>query len=258
MTTLESILETLTTMTVEGATGKQLEAQAVMLLRLCNCEPAFLGYQPKGFKTPYPSVLCVSLNGEVIHGIPNDRKFEDGDVIKLDIGLKYADGQFDDGATTVIIGRGSSIARRLLKATQAALMAGIHAAKPGNTTHDIAAAVEAVAKQEELAVIHGYGGHGIGTDLHMEPFIPNEVTYHMEKQEDWKPMGHPERPHRSDYHAMVEVPDNPPVKLERGMRIAIEPMFATKRGHTVVGSDGWVVRLVGGGLAAHFEKTITV
>lgn len=230
MTTLESILETLATMTVAGATGKQLETMAVSLMRLYKVEPAFLGYKPSGFKgNEYPSVMCVSINGEVIHGIPDERPFEDGDVIKLDIGLKDADGQFDDGATTVLIGKGSGIARRLLKATKEALMAGVHMAKPGHTTNDVARAIEAVAKREEFAVIHGYGGHGIGTELHMLPFIPNEIT-----------------------------PDAPDVKLEKGMRIAIEPMFATKRGHTVIGSDGWLIRLAGGGLASHFEKTITV
>jgi methionyl aminopeptidase len=258
MTVLESILDILAAMTVEGATGKQLEAQAANLMKVFKVEPAFLGYKPNGFKgNAYPSVMCVSINEEVIHGIPDERPFEDGDVIKLDIGTKDTEGQYDDGATTILIGKGSGIARRLLKATQEALQAGIHMAKPGNTTHDIGKAIEAVAKREELAVIHGYGGHGIGTELHMEPFIPNEVTYHMEKREDWKPMGHPDRPsNRSDYHAIV--PDIAPVKLEKGMRIAIEPMFATKRGDTKIGSDGWLIRLAGGGLAAHFEKTITV
>ena len=203
MTILENILSTLAGMTVEGANGLLLEEMASKLLELNECSPAFLGYQPKGFPSPYPNVLCVSINGEVIHGIPDDRKFQDGDVVKIDIGLKDEDGQFDDGATTVVIGRGSAATRRLIKGTQEALEAGVVAAKPGATTNDIAAVIEAVAKKYELAVIHGYGGHGIGAELHMEPFIPNEVR-----------------------------PEVPPEALVKGQRIAIEPMFSTNRGET--------------------------
>ena len=161
--------------------------------------------------------MCVSINGEVIHGIPDDRPFEDGDVVKIDCGTKDAEGQFDDGATTVIVGRGSAAARRLVAATQKALEVGVAAAKPGSTTNDIAAAIEAVAKDYDVVVIHGYGGHGIGTELHMEPFVPNEVTYHT-----------------------------------------IEPMFATKRGFTEVAKNGWTIKIVGGGVAAHFERTVTI
>jgi methionyl aminopeptidase len=239
MTPLESILSSLATMTREGVTGKQLEYQAENLMRIYQVEPAFLGYKPHGFKgNAYPSVMCVSINREVIHGIPDDRPFEDGDVIKLDIGIKEENGQFDDGATTVLIGKGSGVARRLLKATQEALEAGVRIAKAGNTTLDIAKAIEGVAKREEFDVIHGYGGHGIGTELHMEPFVPNEAAYHRDGE--------------------TLVPDVPPVTLTKGMRLAIEPMFATKRGDTVIGSDGWLIKLAGGGLAAHFERTITV
>jgi methionyl aminopeptidase len=230
MSILEDILTTLTSTSTVGTTGLQLDQMAGMLLDLNHCEPAFLGYQPHGFKEPYPARICVSLNGEVIHGIPDERKFQDGDVIKLDIGLKDKDGQFDDGATTFIVGgKGSSTARRLLAATQEALAAGIAAAKPGNSTNDIARAIESVARREEFSVIHGYGGHGIGTELHMDPFIPNEVSKDLEE-----------------------------VILVKGMRIAIEPMFATKKGYTEIASNGWTIQLKGGGVAAHFEKTITI
>jgi methionyl aminopeptidase len=229
MTTLENILSTLAGMTVEGANGLFLEDMASKLLDLNECEPAFKGYQPKGFKNAYPNVICVSINGEVIHGIPDDRKFQDGDVVKIDIGLKDKEGQFDDGATTVVVGRASAAVRRLIKGTQEALEAGVAAAKPGATTNDIAAAIEAVAKGHELTVIHGYGGHGIGTELHMEPHIPNEVR-----------------------------PEVPAVELVKGQRIAIEPMFSTNRGETYVDKNGWTIKIQGGGTAAHFERTITV
>lgn len=245
MTTLETIIDALATSAfmAEGYSGLALEKYAELLMQIHKVEPAFKGYTPKGFPGPYPAILCVSINGEVIHGIPDDRKFEDGDVVKIDCGIKEGD-QYDDGATTVIIGRGSAAARRLLKGTQEALEAGIAAAKPGKTTNDIAAAIEAVARKYDLAIIHGYGGHGIGTELHMEPFIPNEITFHTEPEST---IGHP-----------PPVPHHPAVELTKGMRIAIEPMFSTNRGDTFVDKNGWTIKISGGGIAAHFEKTVTI
>ena len=243
MTTLETILDALSGLVKEGRTGNDLEQYAELLMQTHKVEPAFKGYHPEGFPGPYPAILCVSINGEVIHGIPDERKFEDGDVVKIDCGTKDENGQYDDGAITIIVGRGSAAARRLIKATQAALEAGVAAAKPGNTTNDIGAAIAAVAKEYEVAVVHGYGGHGIGTELHMEPFIPNEVTYHNESK---------------DSAGVDKVPDVWPVMLTKGMRIAIEPMFATKLGYTEIAKNGWTIKLVGGGVAAHFERTVTV
>ncbi len=237
-TILETILDTLVSMTVEGVQTKALNESAAALIRLNNCEPAFLGYTPTGNANlgGYPAVLCVSINGEVIHGIPSDRKVEDGDVVKLDCGIKMPDGQYDDGATTVLVGDCSVIARKLVKCTKEALEAGIAVAKAGNTNHDIAKAVEAVVKRDGFAVIHGYGGHGISTVLHDQPHIPNEMVY----KDDGK------------------TPVDEPVVLTSGMRLAIEPMVASKRGFVMTAVDGWTVKLIGGGIAAHFERTITV
>jgi methionyl aminopeptidase len=227
MTILREIIDNLASRVIEGATGNDLERYAELLMQIHEVEPAFKGYQPKGFSGAYPNILCVSINGEVIHGLPDDRKFEDGDVVKIDCGTKdRSHGQYDDGATTVIVGRGSAAARRLVKGTREALEAAVALAKPGVTTDDLAAAIEAVAKRYELAVIHGYGGHGIGTELHMEPFIPNEVVEGV-----------------------------PSVELVAGQRIAIEPMLSTNKGITQVAANGWTVKLIGGGIAAHFERT---
>jgi methionyl aminopeptidase len=217
---LQTILKSLSYQVSEGKNGIFLNEQAERLIRVLGCEPAFLGY--KGF----PATLCVSINNEVIHGIPDERKFEEGDVIKLDLGLK-CNGEYDDGALTVIVGRGSAIAKRLVKATQEALDAGIAEAKEGNTTHDIAQAISRVARREKFGIIKGFGGHGIGRELHMPPFIPNE------------PIGEA-------------------VPLTKGMKLAIEPMFDTKRGETVIDKNKWTVKLIGGGVAAHFERTVTV
>lgn len=237
---LHKILETLEALVVPGATTKQIDDMAAFLCKEHDVKPAFLGYKPPNFggKDGFPATCCVSINDEVIHGIPSaDRKMEEGDVVKIDLGLEK-DGQFDDGATTVLcatkdedgklVGT-SSVSRKLVRATKEALDAGVAAAHSGNTTHDIAAAIEAVAKKYDLHVIHGYGGHGIGEQLHMEPHIPNEVAGSA-----------------------------PPVALEAGKRIAIEPMFGTNHGFTYVAPDGWTIKLRNGGLAAHFERTVTV
>jgi len=229
-TLLNSMLNTLALMVKPGVTTKYLDEQAERLCNLHQVKAAFKGYKPPGFggEEGYPATVCVSVNNEVIHGIPSDRKIEEGDVVKLDMGIEQ-DGQFDDGAVTVLVGHCSATARKLVAATQEALAAGVAAAKVGNTTHDIAAAIEAVAKKYDLHVVHGYGGHGIGEQLHMEPHIPNEIAGAA-----------------------------PPIELTSGMRIAIEPMFGTNHGFTQVAKDGWTIKLRNGGLAAHFEQTVTI
>jgi methionyl aminopeptidase len=222
-----------------GMPTSYLDKMAADLIRIHKCEPAFLGFTPTGKADlgGYPNVLCVSINGEVIHGIPSDDKIlQDGDVVKLDCGIKMPDGQYDDGATTVLVGDCSATARKLVKSTKEALEAGIKQAKAGKTNHDITRAIEAVAKRDGFAIIHGYGGHGIGTELHMEPHIANEMIY--------KPDG--------------VTPIDEPVKLTPGLRIAIEPMFASKRGFVKTAADGWTLQIIGGGIAAHFEKTVTI
>ena len=232
MSILQDILNVLATQAIEGATGKQLDKTAADLLKFYKVESAFLNYKPGATASAegegFPNVLCVSINNEVIHGIPDDRKFSWGDVVKLDLGLKDAEGNFDDGALTVIVGdrAGSANARKVVKATREALEAGIAQAKVGNTTHDIAKAIQAVAEKYGVAIIEGYGGHGIGKELHQAPDVPN------------KPVGNP-------------------VKLEAGIRLALEPMFATNRGETFVTKDGWTVK-VKSGLTAHFERTVTI
>jgi len=237
---LQEILEVLSKMVAIGVTGKQLDESAAFLCKNANVKPAFLGYKPPNFgkKEGFPSTICVSINEEVIHGIPSERKIEEGDVVKLDMGIEK-DGEFDDGAITVLCGdidpktghiQGcSAVSRKLVAATKEALAAGVAQAKAGNTTLDIAKAVEAVAKKYDFHVVHGYGGHGIGKELHMEPHIPNEDDGSLAK------------------------------KLEAGTRVAIEPMFATaSSGFTLVAKDGWTVKLRNGGLAAHFEQTVLI
>jgi methionyl aminopeptidase len=237
---LQQILETLASMVRIGMTTLELDNMADLLLRAHKVDSAFRGYgeerdeRGSSMRAGFPNVSCISVNNEVIHGIPSDYKIQDGDVVKIDLGLRttydedgYIKNFYDDGATTVIAGNGSSMARRLVKATREALEKGITQAKAGHTTHDIARAVASVAIREGFGIIKGYGGHGIGTQLHMEPHVPNEVL-------------------------------GPAVKLESGQRICIEPMFCTKKGFVETASNGWTVKLVGGGVAAHFEKSVLI
>jgi len=235
---LQEMIESIAKLVAPGVTTQQLDDMAGFLCKNANVKPAFLGYKlPNSTADGFPANICVSINDEVIHGIPSLRTIELGDVVKIDMGIEK-DGEFDDGATTVLCGTWnekeqrledtSATARKLVKATKEALEAGVAQAKAGNTTHDIAKAVEEVAKKYDLHVIHGYGGHGIGEQLHMEPHIPNELD------------GTPSKP------------------LEAGKRVAIEPMLATNHGFTYIAKDGWTVKLRNGGLAAHFEQTVTV
>ena len=237
-TTLDEILNALSGFVLVGSTGNKLETAANFLLRNYGVEPVFKGYMPEGHKDFYPNILCVSINNEVIHGLPDDRKFQEGDVISIDCGIKDKDGLIYDGAVTVLCGEKdeegriqgcSASARKLVKATQEALEAGVLAARAGKTNFTITEAIEKVAKKYDLTVVHNYGGHGVGEKLHEPPFIANRSA-------DVK---------------------GEPFKLESGMRIAIEPMFSTNRGETYVDKNGWTVK-VPAGVAAHFERTIVV
>lgn len=239
MSTLQKVLDSLAATVRIGGTTMDIETAAVALLNVLKLEPVFKGYQPDGHNKPYEFVTCISVNNEVIHGLPSDRKIEEGDVVKIDVGFKE-DGLIYDGATTVLVGtpdknnaeilRGTSAAaRRLVKATREALAAGVKAAVAGKTNLTITEAIEAVARQYDLNIVVGYGGHGIGEKLHQEPFIANRAA-------DAK---------------------GEPFKLESGMRIAIEPMFCTARADSFVTANGWTVK-VPAGLAAHFERTITI
>ena len=236
---LQKILSALSAAAVAGQTTKKLDEMAEALCHLYGVHPAFKGYRPPNFGggEGYPATICASVNDEVIHGIPSERKLETGDVLKIDLGIRDHNGQFDDGATTVLIGETdaqgriigpSATARRLVAATKEALAAGVAQAKAGKTTHDIARAVEGVAKAHGFHVVHGYGGHGIGEQLHMEPHVPNEID------------------------------GSDPKPLVAGTRIAVEPMLGTNHGFTAVAADGWTVKLRGGGLAAHFEETVEI
>jgi len=181
----------------------------------------------KGFMD-YPASLCVSINDEVIHGIPSDkREIREGDLVSIDLGIKYK-GLFVDTAYTYIAGRADKLARKLVKATLKSLYAGIKKVKPQATIGDIGSTVQNFVENQGFAVVKQFVGHGIGRALHLPPEVPNFGT-----------------PGAGD-------------KLFEGMAIAIEPMVTAGKYDVVVASDGWTAKTRDGSLSAHFEHTIAI
>ena len=203
-----------------GVTTKEMDRIAREHIEKAGARPAFLGYRG------YPATLCISVNEEVVHGIPTPkRKLKDGDIVGLDLGV-IVDGYFGDAARTAIVGEAPEAVRDLVRDTWRALAAGVSAVRVGGRVGDIGAAVEAVAKSRGYGVVREYVGHGIGTALHEEPQVPN-----------YGPAGKGET-------------------IREGMTLAIEPMFNLGTAKVRLGPDGWTVRTVDGKPSAHFEHTI--
>ena len=202
-----------------GVRTRELDEASADYLRRAGAAPAFLHYRG------YPATLCVSVNEEVVHGIPGDRKLRAGDLVSLDAGA-VVDGLFADAAVTV--GKVPAAAKRLVDVTREALERGIAMAKPSARLSDISHAVQQVVEREGLSVVRDFVGHGIGRALHEEPPVPN--------------FGAP----------------NVGPRLKPGMVLAIEPMV-TMGGYAVrVLDDGWTVVTADRSLAAHFEHTVAI
>lgn len=216
-----SILAELERMSVPGATTAAIDAEAERLVRAAGAEPAFKGY--RGF----PGTICASVNHEVVHGFPNDRVLEEGDILSVDMGVKLA-GYYGDSAVTLPIGRISPEAQSLLDVTEASLYAGIDAIAVGGRVSDIGHAIQQHVEAHGYSVVREFVGHGIGTRLHEEPQVPN--------------YGPPGRGPR----------------LVEGMVLAIEPMVNQGRAAVRVLADGWTAVTVDGRLSAHFEHTVAV
>ncbi len=211
-----------------GVTTREIEAVAKGVFERYGAQSAFFGYRPGYGMPPYPGYVCISVNDEIVHGIPGDRVIRDGDLVSLDVGVKYR-GFIGDAAATILVGNVSDKARRLARVTYEALHKGIDAAVPGNRISDISRAVQNWVERHGYSVVRDLVGHGVGIYLHEDPQVPNFVSR--------------------------EFPD--PV-LEEGMTIAIEPMVCEKSYRTRVDSDGWTVRTADGGLSAHFEHSIAI
>jgi methionyl aminopeptidase len=220
-----------------GISTADLDRLAERHIRSSGGVPSFLGYlggrrYDASHPHAYKATTCISIDHEIVHGIPGNREIKRGQVVSVDVGVIY-DGWNGDGARTFICGgreAGTAEAVALIDTTRLALMAGIAAAQPGHRVADIGAAVEAIGSEGGYGIVRGYGGHGIGQLMHEDPSVLNFAT---------------------DY------PDAR-VKLEPGMCLAIEPMFMTGGEKTKTLKDGWTVVTADHSLAAHFEHTITI
>jgi len=216
----QTLLE-LRAMTRPGVTTLELDEAAEATIRQLGGVPAFKGYRN------FPRTLCVSVNEEVVHGIPSRRRLKEGDIVGLDLGA-IVDGYYGDAAVTVPVGAVPAPVHRLLQVTQQSLYDGIAQAKVGNRLSDISHAVQRRAEAAGFAVVTDFVGHGIGRQLHEEPQIPN-----------FGPPGQGPR-------------------LRPGMVLAIEPMVNMGGGAVKVLSDRWTVVTQDGSLSAHFEHTIAI
>lgn len=211
-----------------GVSTKYLDEVAERLIREGGDLPPFKDYTPYGAHAPFPAALCVSINDEVVHGIPGkDRIIKEGDIVSIDLGLAHK-GMITDAALTVAVGNVSGDVRTLIAETERSLYKGIAAARPGGRIGDIGAAIEAVARGHGWGIVRELGGHGVGHAVHEEPYVPNYGK---------KGTG--------------------PI-LKPGMVLAIEPMFMLGDEAIRVMPDGYTVVTRDGSLSAHFEHTIAI
>ena len=205
-----------------GISTKEIDRICEEMIRSYGCIPSFLGYEG------YPASVCISINDEVVHGIPNKHRYlNEGDIVSLDTGVIWK-GYQSDAARTHMIGEVTPQARKLVEVTQQSFFEGIKFAKAGNHLYDISAAIQKYAESFGFGVVRDLVGHGIGTDMHEEPEIPNFAQ---------KRKG---------------------IKLAAGMTLAIEPMITAGRYDVAWMDDGWTVVTEDGSLASHYENTILI
>ncbi|MEI8139104.1 MAG: type I methionyl aminopeptidase [bacterium] len=204
-----------------GISTRELDDKAAQLIAAMGAKSAFLGYRG------YPGNICISIDAEVVHGIPGDRRIEIGQIVSLDVGVMFG-GFVGDTATTVMVGVTDPDVVRLVRATEQALAAGIEKARAGKRLGDVSHAVEAVVTQAGFSVVRDFVGHGVGRKLHEDPQIPNFGTAGAGP------------------------------KLKVGMTLAIEPMVNMGGSAVNVLGDGWTVRTADDRPSAHFEHTVAI
>ncbi len=204
-----------------GIRTKELEEYAEAYIHAKGGKPAFKGYRG------YPASLCVSINNQVVHGIPSERRLQEGDIVSIDLGVIY-EGYYGDAARSYAVGSIGELQRKLLEVTEKALYIGIEKAKAGNRVGDISSAIQTYVESNGFSVVRAFVGHGVGKFLHEEPQVPN--------------FGKPGKGPR----------------LKEGMTIAIEPMVNTGLPDVMILNDGWTAVTVDGGYSAHFEHTVVI
>ena len=218
---LAEVIREIKRLIIPGVKTSFLDQVAADLIKSHGARPAFLGYRG------YPASICISINEQVVHGIPGERVIESGDLVSVDIGVEFQ-GFYTDAAFSVVAGDGNSLAQKLVEVTEKSLSEGIKRALPGNRIGDISHAIQETIESAGFSVVRDFVGHGVGRALHEEPQIPNFGK------------------------------KNRGVVIEEGMVLAIEPM-ANEGGYQVeILDDDWTVVTKDGGLSAHFEHTVWV
>lgn len=192
-----------------------------------GAKETFLHYSPSPKYPPYPSNICISINEQLVHGIPTNRELKEGDIVTFDLGATYK-GYVGDAAITVGVGQVSPVAQRLMEVTEASLWAGIKAARAGAHLNDVRGAIEDTIRPSGFGIVKGYGGHGVGRDMHEEPHVEN-------------------------FRQRFRGPE-----LRPGLVIALEPMVTAGGPEVGEGPDGWTVTTKDGSLCCHFEHTIAI
>lgn len=225
---LAFILSEIVKLVKPGISTKSLDDLAFKLAKEKGDKPAFLNYKPYGADKPYPASICISVNDEVVHGIPSEtRILKEGEIVSLDMGLIH-DGLITDSAVTVPVGKIDERARILMETTEKALYSGIKKIREGQRLGDVGFAIESVAKEKRYGVVRELCGHGVGYKVHEDPYVPN----YGEKGRG--------------------------IKLKAGMVIAIEPMFNEGTECIALDPDGYTYKTKDCSRSAHFEHTIVV
>jgi methionyl aminopeptidase len=223
------ILQKLKEIAIEGASTWDLEVAAEKMVGDAGAKPAFKGYYVPAAGEHYKYVLCTSVNSEIVHGMPNPKRvLKSGDIVSIDTGVRL-DGYYGDSAVTVAVGEVSEQTKKLLRVTQESLEMAIDRVRAGNRLFDVCGTVEQHVKANGFSIVREYVGHGIGTQLHEEPQVPNYVDRKNE---------------------------NP--RLKEGMVLAVEPMVNAGRPEAVVLKDKWTAVTKDGSNSAHFEHCIAV
>ncbi|WP_322817369.1 type I methionyl aminopeptidase [Tepidiforma sp.] len=210
-----------------GLNIREIETFVRQEFKKAGAKETFLNYRPSPRYPPYPSNICISINEQLVHGIPVDRQLQEGDIVTFDLGATL-NGYVGDAAITVGVGKISPLAEKLIRVTEEALWAGIRAARPGNYLNDIRGAIEDAIKPHGFGIVRGYGGHGVGRDMHEEPHVEN-------------------------YRQRFRGPE-----LKPGLVLALEPMVTAGSPEVIEGPDGWTVSTKDGSLCCHFEHTIAI
>ena len=226
---LAFILEEVGKATKAGVSTLDLDNLAQKLVKEGGDKAAFLNFKPVGANRAYPATICISINDEIVHGIPNENPkiIKDGDIVSLDMGLNHK-GLFTDSAITVGVGEVDEAGKNLIENTKRSLYEGINAVKENKHVRDISYAIERYARPKHLGIVEELCGHGVGYKVHEDPYIPN---YCLESKGE---------------------------KLKAGMVLAIEPMLNEGSKHITLDADGWTYRTADGKRSAHFEHTVVV